>query len=391
MIVGAGLNEIPAIQKAKEMGILTVVADANPGAPGIKHADVPIVLDICDTDSMTKLAKKYEIDGVMTVSVDAAVKTVAVIADTLGLPGIKPSVAQVVTTKAGVRRALVKTGIPSPKFAAVGSVKQLREFTHEVDLPLVVKPVDRSGSRGVSKVYDSSLLEKAFELAKSSSAVQEVLVEECMEGSEHSVECFTYNGKTHVLTISDKIKTLPPYCVDINLAYPSSLPVKDVEKIEVLVKSAIEVLGIDCGPTHTEVIMTKPGPSILEIHARCGGAHIPSHIVSYVTGVNMIEQCINLSLGLKVDISVTPAHAAVLRFLLPKPGRVLDIIGTDDVLNKEWVIDLVLFYEAGMMIRGLRDGTDRGGYLIAVGDTVSEAMGRADIAANLIRWKVESP
>lgn len=169
LIVGGGLLQVPIIQTSKMMKLTTVVADMNGEAPGMKICDIPMVMSTKDIEGMVreskKLSTKIKIDGVITAGTDASM-TVAAVANALDLPGIRYVDAEAASNKVKMRERLKKAGIPLPGFAPVWSLSDTRDALEFLNFPLVMKPADNMGARGVIKVENREELQAAFKTRK---------------------------------------------------------------------------------------------------------------------------------------------------------------------------------------------------------------------------------
>ncbi|MGB2706492.1 MAG: ATP-grasp domain-containing protein, partial [Candidatus Omnitrophota bacterium] len=184
MILGAGQNEVPAIKRAKEMGIKTIVCDMNNNAPGLEYGDYNVVARTKDPKEYVDIAKKRKINGVMTVSVESLVPTISIIAEELGLTGISKDAASNVTNKVSMKKVLKSHNIPCGTFVSAGSLTEALENVKKLKFPLVIKPADRAGSRGVFKLENEGGLNKYFNISLGESRCKEVIIEEFIEGIE---------------------------------------------------------------------------------------------------------------------------------------------------------------------------------------------------------------
>ena len=389
MILGASRYYVRYIEAARQLGCAVLVTDRNPKAEGFLYADRHEAVDITDINGSIEVAKRHRINGVIAVN-DFGVRTAAAIADALHLPGIDLQVAEYATSKAWMRTLWAKAGVPSANFRVVRTPEEAHRAADELDQwPLIVKPSDSrgGGSRGVSKVNHKGELCAALAFAQGFYADKAVLVEEFLDGTEHSLETVTYEGQTTVLACSDKVKTPAPYRVDQSVIYPSLYAGADLGRIHEAARSAVRALGISFGAAHVELCMTRNGPRLFELGARCGGGGTPDPIVPWVTGVEMVKEVIRLALGEKPQ-RLTPRHerGCVYRFLMPKPGHVEEVRGLDNVKTWPNILDAEVLAKPGNEIRPVKTGSDRAGFLIAGGATRQEAIALADRAENAITF-----
>ena len=378
MILGAGPLQIPAIRKAKEMGLSVVVADMNPDAIGFKESGIiKEVISTTDTSKILKSAKHHAINGIMTVASDVPMPTVATVCESLNLNGISVRTALNATNKAEMRNCLDKAGVPIPKYCVAYSLDQFFELCNNFEEKIVVKASDNSGNRGICLVdypSDKETLTKAYQYAKTSSHDGRVLLEEYMDGEEFSVEGISVNGTYHVIQVTDKITTGEPYFVEIGHTQPSAQSDETLNKIKAVAKSGVEALGITEGPSHTEIKLTSKGPKIVEIGARLGGGCITSHLVPLSTGVDMIESNIKIALGELPDIESKYSKGAAIRFFKCKAGVFVNIKGLEEAKTLKGVVKIGFFKNIGEYIPELKTGLDRVGYVIAQGETREDAV-----------------
>jgi biotin carboxylase len=191
MILGASILQLPAIQKAKEMGLQVIAVDMDKNAIGFKYADICLEVSTIDIPSVIEAAKKYKIDGIMTLASDMPMRTVAAISKEMGLIGITEDTAIKTTNKAVMRQCLKENKVPIPAFYKAITKEQYLKVLGNFESKCIVKPADNSGSRGVffiKNISDKDLIDYAFEYSKKYSRNGEIIVESFMEGYEVSVE-----------------------------------------------------------------------------------------------------------------------------------------------------------------------------------------------------------
>lgn len=392
LILGASRYYIRSIISAKELGCEVIVIDRNPLSEGFKYADNYEVVDITDIEGAIKVAKKYAVDGVIAIN-DFGVRTASAIASELGLVGISSEVAQRVTNKALMRQKWWQDRVPSPRFRVVRTLDEALGALDELNTyPLILKPADSRGgaSRGVLQINSKGELPIALEFAQQFYEDKSVVIEEFIEGSEHSVEMIIYKGGAYILAISDKIKTPLPYRVDKSVIYPANLPADKMAEVRRVAIMAVKSLGIDIGAAHVEICVTKDGPVLFELGARCGGGGIPDPIVPFLTGIEMFKETVRIAIGEKPhNLNPLYTKGCVYRFIIPKPGRVRKIIGLDKVKQWPGILDCEVFVKAGDEVPSVKIGRDRSGFIIAGGSNREEAIELADKAESYIRFEYE--
>lgn len=393
MILGASILQLPAIEKAKEMRLDVVVVDMNPDAigfnvPGIEKE----IISTIDIQTVISAAKRHRIDGIMTLATDMPMRTVAAVAKEMNLIGIDEETALKATNKAEMRKALQLNNVPIPKFYVVSNKDEYKEVVKQFDVPFIVKPADSSGSRGIFEVKDihnEDLIVEAYEYCHPFSRVGDVVVEEYMEGPEVSVETLTVNGECHVIQITDKLTTGAPHYVEMGHSQPTMLSKEIAEQISKVAKAANKAIGIKNGPSHTEIIVTKEGPKIVELGARLGGDNITTHLVPLSTGVNMVECCIKIALGEIPDIKKKWNKGSAIRYFNQKPGCIKFIDGIEEAKKVPGIKQISIVHEVGENITEVTSSGSRIGFVIAQGVNVNDAIKFCENALKRINIKIE--
>jgi biotin carboxylase len=292
LIVGAGFGQLPAIEKAKELGHKVIVVDKNPYALGMPLADIAITVDIVDIDEVVAVAKQYHVDGVMTMQSDIAVPAVGAVVDALNLSGVGLVVANRCSNKIEARERFKNAGVPQPAFQVITTMQEAQKAVEKIGLPCVIKAPDSSGSRGVVKVCKTSEIESAFQEAKQYSRIGKLLVEEFIDGEEIGAQTFSLNGKCVKVLVHNDTISEPPYMVPIGHSFPAHLPGDIIAKVETACAKAVDAIGINSGPANVDLILGEDGrPMIIEIGARIGATCLPE-LVKYHTGIDWVEQTI---------------------------------------------------------------------------------------------------
>ncbi|MBS7262679.1 MAG: GNAT family N-acetyltransferase [Eubacteriales bacterium] len=369
MILGAGILQLPAIRKALDMGLRVVAVDMNPDAVGFREKGIEReVISTIDIPEVVKAAKRHGVDGVMTLASDMPMRTVAAVAEEMGLVGIDAATAKRATDKAEMRKALAKYGVPIPKFFKVSDREEYDRAAASFRVPFIVKPADNSGSRGICKIddpRDAAAVAAAYDYSRSASRSGDVVVEEYMNGPEVSVETLTVDGVCHVIQITDKMTTGSPHFVETGHTQPTRLPLDVATAIRRVAVAATRAIGIKNGPSHTEIIVTEEGPKIVELGARLGGDCITTHLVPLSTGVDMVACCIRIALGQKPDIMRRYRKGAAIRYFESRRGVLKRIGGVEEASRLRGVRQISFVYQIGDTVPDVKSSGDRIGFVIA--------------------------
>jgi biotin carboxylase len=398
LFVGAGRHQRRAILRARELGLRVVAVDRNPDALGLREADAGEAVDFTDVDAVTEVARKHEVDGVLTVSADRAVPVVASVAERLGLPGIGTATAHRLTHKIAMRRALANAGVPQPRFAAARDLASARAAGETVGFPAVLKPADSGGQRGVFRLDTSDDLDSHLHAALAESAEGEAIVESFHDALELNGIAIARDGHVDVLTLSDRLR--PPgigFGVGWIHVYPASIYGDVLERAEEVAAAAVRALGLENGIAFPQLLVEDDGTVlVVEVAARIPGGQM-ADLVRHAVGVDLVETALRFALGDPVPDELAVGRFTqplAIRFLTAQPGplptgKVARIGPLDPVLAAEGVVQADTYLQVGETIRPVRLDGDRRGYVIAVADTSVEALARAEAAARLLEVEVE--
>lgn len=393
MILGASILQLPAIQKAKAMGLQVVAVDMNPDAVGFSEPGIEKeVISTIDIPKVLEAAKRHRIDGIMTLASDMPMCSVAAVAREMGLVGITEDTAVKATNKAAMREALQNAGVPIPRFFKVSSREEYGQAVAAMTGPFMVKPADNSGSRGIIKVdspSDPEAVAQAYRYSLQSSRSGDVVVEEYMQGPEVSVETLTVDGVCHVIQITDKLTTGAPHFVEMGHSQPTEHDPDTVEKIRQVAIAANHAIGITNGPSHTEIIVSAEGPKIVELGARLGGDCITTHLVPLSTGVDMVECCIRIALGQTPDLHEKWKKGSAIRYFDQTPGTVQAIEGIDEARRLPGIRQISIVHGVGESVGEIDSSGARMGFVIAQSGTAVEAVRICQRAMDTVKITIE--
>ena len=392
MIVGAGHNQVPYIERAKRLGLLTIAVDGNPEAPGLALADISEIIDIRDAEAMLRTAERLRVDAIYP-SAEVGIETAAIVSSRLGLSGISPETARRVRHKGAMRQALDAALIKSnPPFAVVSHLPGALEAAAEIGFPLIVKPADGRASRSVAKVETEEELEVAFRNALDASYSHEVLIERFMEGKEVSVEALVFNGEVIPVAVTGRIVSDPPYRFNLGLYVPADLTPEETKSAEQLTAECLRAVGLTNGLTHTEVLFTQDGPRIVEIAGRLGGGRIATDLVPLAYGVDLATESIKMiSTGRKPAVRHQYRRGAALLWFFPPAGQLAKLPSLDAARRMAGVEDIVWHVREGGYLPRAVDciSRDQIGYVIASGSTAEKAIATARKAKELVEESLQ--
>lgn len=392
MVIGGGLLQAPVIRAAKKMGCQVIVTDYNPEAIGMKDADIPIVMSTRDIQGSVRVAKKQDeitpISGVLTVGTDASM-TVAAVANALNLPGIKFDDAEAATNKIKMRMRFKEFDVPSPAFLPVWSLSDAKKACKILGFPLVIKPSDNMGARGVIKIENANEVADAFRFAKSASPSGELIIEQFMEGPELSIDAMIFNGEINITGVADRIIEYPPHFIETGHTMPSSLPPEVLENACDVMRQGIRALGLTTGAAKGDIKVTKNGAMIGELAARLSGGFMSAYTYPLSSGVDLMKAMVEVALGEEPgNLEPVLSRVSIERAIIAKPGTVKRINGLAEALNVPGIEHIFLNIKEGDKILMPTSNVEKHGNVIAVADTLEEA--EAAVARCMELLKIET-
>lgn len=376
MILGAGIYQVPAIVKAREMGLRTIVLSYLSDDPGLSVSDRGFAVDTTDMNAVLEVAKHEKIDGIMTIASEVSAPTVAYVASKLGLTGIGYKTAITISNKHSLRIALASYGIEGPRFREVSDASDVISFLNEVGGPAMIKPMNSSGSRGVAKIVDPSEAREKFERCLMATPKQDgILVEEYIDGIDIGGGCFVRNGEFVFCELTRK--RINDYFVPIAHLAPVAIDTSMSASIKALVYRVMKALGITDGILDFDIRLGPAGPRLIELGGRLGGNCVPALLDTY-TGVDLIKEGIKFSLGWTSEINVHFAEAfrAVRILGAGRSGRITKITNPEEIVPAEDIIESQIDYNVGDEVKVFEHGANRLGHVIFKSRTMEQADAR---------------
>jgi biotin carboxylase len=395
-IVGGGIEAIPGICKAKDMGLEVIVSDGNPNAPGFRYADKKYVASTYDIQKTLKYARHYEknggtIDGIISVGADVPL-TIASLAEELSLPSIKIETAEICSNKLLMKEEFRKKKIPTAWFHEINSIVELKNAMKDRAKSLVLKPVDSRGARGVLKIDEHSDLVWAFKHSKKYSISGKLIVEDFQIGSQHSTESIFTSSKSSTPGFTDRnyefLSKFSPYMIENGGQQPTILNKKNKSEIIELVEKASRSIGLKIGTSKGDMILTSQGPKVIEIAPRLSGGWLSTDQIPLGTGVDFLRNSILIALGKKIkseNIKPKFQKGVAIRYFFPKEGIIKSINGLDSIKQKKWVHKLMIFAKKNEMVHPVTNHTKRIGFVITTGKNRFEAVKRANFSINSVK------
>jgi biotin carboxylase len=402
LICGISKGMSNVILQAKLKGLNVSVITKFRHEPYLNLADMVIITDPTNPQKALKAAqqinKKKSFDGVITVGSESAI-SVATIAEKFNLPGPSIEIAKLCTNKELRLQKLYDKKIPVPYFRIVNTLNEVSKASKDIGFPVVIKPVENSAARGVKLITNKSELSEGVREAKAFSRNKKanLILEEYINGSEHSTESFIFNKKAYTTGFTDRnyLKQYRPYFVELGDSLPTKLNQSKKNNIINLAERASRVLGIKNWVSKGDMILTKDGPRVLEIACRTGGPKLGTEIVPLSNGTNIMEAQIQAALGEKINKTLLRQkfeRGVEFQSIFSKTScRLQSISGVREVYSMPGVycFHWNLPIKKGSILLKPHNLTHMLGYIITTGKTNTIAKNRAIKALKKIKFKTK--
>lgn len=337
-MLGGSTSQVCAIKKAKEMGYYVIICDYLPDNPGQFVADEFYQISTTDKEAVLELAQTLNLDGVVCYASDPAAPTAAYVCEKLGFPTSPYESVMILSNKDLFRKFLKEQGFCVPEAESYTEYEVLQNDIEKFQFPIMVKPVDSSGSKGINKVLSMEQLEYAYKDAMQYSRCKRIVVEEFIEkkGYQVSGDGFSVNGELKFRCFGNEYYSdngIKEY-VPLGECWPSVLSEEIQAKIHNELQRLITALGMKTGAYNIEVILDKEdNVYILELGARNGGSLIPQ-ITEYATGIDLVEYTIKAALGEDcTDIQLKPATGFWSNYMVhsKESGKLVEVQIADEL------------------------------------------------------------
>ena len=369
VIIGANSFQNPLILKAKSLGYETHVFAWQDGSVGERTADYFYPISIVERDAILEKCREIRPDAVASIGSDLAMLTVNYVAGALGLPCNSMECTEISTNKYAMRKAFRAAGVPVPGFFEADADTDPEEVKG-FSLPVIVKPTDRSGSRGITKVETWGQLASAIRSSVDNSFEKKAIVEEYLTGPEYSCECISCQGSHHFLAVTKKYTTGEPHFIETGHLEPAPLTEEQLAAIQKAVFAGLDALKVENGASHTEFKLEESEVRIIEIGARMGGDCIGSDLVELSTGYDFVRMVLDVALGKEPSFEkVQEPKTAYIHFIFTKKDLELLEKLKGEIPEKIHFISEIEEVREGIVT----DSSTRFGYFILAFESLDEA------------------
>ena len=321
MILGAGRYQVPLTKVAIDLGIETHVCSILGDYPGIGLSDHFHEVNIANSQEVLKLAQQIQPNGILTTATDVCLESIGLVVEEMNLPGSGIKASSYCLNKSLMKQNLIEAKVPTADYRVIENLESALDFFNNSSSACVIKPSDSSGSRGVSKIVESSDIETAYNSAKEFSKSGVVLIEEWLEGEEFGAQAVV---KNELLVVHSDVTTAPPRRIPVGHGCPHPNEMNLQAMVQDMVNDAINAIGINNTVSNIDFILTENGPKIIELTCRMGGTRLPEVCGTY-WGIDFYVLAIQLALGNKIQIPATPQGKpnAAHNLILEREGKII--------------------------------------------------------------------
>ena len=394
MIMGAGIYQVPLIRKAREMGIYTIAVSIPGDYPGFALADEVCLINTTDEEAVLAAAKEKKIDGIVTVGTDVAVITIGRVCRELGLCGIPYEAAKICSDKSTMKQAFAEAGVRTAAFRKISLSEQpedIPKLVRDLKYPLIVKTVDSSGSRGITRIDSAGQLPAAIESVKKVTRKDYYLIEEFITGTDFGAQAMISHGKVLFLLPHGNYQFRGDTGVPAGHYVSFEMEPDALADLEEQMMRAIRGIGLDNCAVNADLILKDGKTYLVEIAGRSGATGL-SELNSVYYGFDLYEQIILLALGAGTvrtgDCSLCGIPCACTLLKSSRAGRIIrqENRNTGDDPR---IVEIVLDHQPGDMVRAFHVGPDRIGHAITKGKTLADAEEALEKATENIILEVE--
>lgn len=387
MIMGAGIYQVPLIKKAKEMGIYTIAVSIPGNYPGFAFADQVCYENTVDYERILEVAKREQIDGIVTAGTDVAVITIGKVCDELGLTGLSFEAAKIASNKILMKKKYEEYGVRTARFRELTFEDDMYEVTKDLNLPLMFKAVDSSGSRGIIRVNSQEEFETARETVRATSRTNSYIIEEYVEGEEFGAQAFVYRGEVKFILPHGDYVFHGDTGVPVGHFAPYNLSQEVIEDAKEQLTLAVRAMGLDNCAINADFILKDNQTYVLELGGRSGATCL-AELVSIYYGYDYYEKLILAALGEEVEFPQEKAVPNASMLLRSDRDGVIAAIENQNEEDPD-IYEIQFDYQVGDAVKKFHVGPHRIGHVITKGETLDEAVDKLHKVLDHITITVE--
>ena len=314
LLLGGSRYLLPVIEEAKKLGCRTITCDYLPDNTAHRYSDEYHNVSIVEKDKVLELAQQLHIDGIMSFACDPGVTTAAYVAEKLGLPNVGPyESVEILQNKNRFRKFLSDNGFNVPKFKDYTDIKPAVRDAENFGYPVIVKPVDSAGSKGVNRVDSFGDFESAAEYAMENSLSGRIIVEDFIQqkGFASDTDCFCADGELRFCSFNSQYfdKNADNPYAPAGFTWPSSMSQEHQKELRSELQRLIKLLHMQSAVYNVECREGTDGKAyIMEVSPRGGGNRL-CEMLEYVSGTNLIRNAVKAALGMPVEELHDPEYS----------------------------------------------------------------------------------
>ena len=359
LILNGSHSEIPLIDAAHEVDVEVITTGLDPSGQGHLRADRYVPMDFSDAAGITRLAEELDVDGVLAGCNDFAAISAAKAAHALGLPGHDlPDVAEALHHKDRFRALMKTSGLQEIRATSPSTLHEALQAWRQLEVPVLLKPVDLSGGKGIMLCESERDVESAWLQARERSKAKRVVVEEFLAGSQHGFTCFIRDQCVYWWFADDEQYFLNPFLV-AGTSAPSTLTAADVRLLIEAVERLAEAMDLVDGLVHVQSILTANGPRLIEVCRRCPGDLYPE-FVRLSSGQDYAGNLVGYALGRLVEptLSMVPPKYVVRNCSMASTEGIYVETRVDEALSSNVVGRHALMAEGSQIADHLTQKTE---------------------------------
>ncbi len=387
MIMGAGIYQVPLIKTAREMGIYTIAVSIPGKYPGFAYADEVLHINTVDAEAVLKAAKERQIDGICTAGTDVAVMTIGRVNDALGLSGISYNAAKIACDKVLMKQCYEEHGVRTARYRKVYFNENVEDKIAGLQYPLIIKIVDSSGSRGITRVDRPDQIQAAITNAQAYTRKDYYIVEEFIIGREFGAQAFVMDGKVQFILPHGDYIFMGSTGVPAGHFAPYELSEESQQDCYETCEKAILAMGLDNCAVNCDFIMRDGKTYVLEIGGRSGATCL-AELVSIYYGYDYYRKIIEVALGEKPAFPKDKAVPNASKLLMSDKDGEIVALANRNPKSDPGIYEVCFDYTVGDQVKKFHVGPNRIGHVVTKGRTLAEATAALDRALKNIEIEV---
>lgn len=376
MILAGGNDQIALIEELRiyyDNDVEIILIDQSSNARAIEFSDRFIPISTMDKDAVLSAAKAENIDYILTACGDQPLSTMAYVSTQLNLPTyLTEEEVMYLTNKEYMKQRMIQNSIPTAKHICIDKNSKLTEITH-LNYPIVVKPVDSNGSKGVKKVFEENDLDASINEAFSYSISKNIIIEEFKTGEELSVDLYVEGrcAKLLSVTCSKKIKENLNSFTIVQSYYPAPVDYSEKKVVEIA-QRIVDVFNLHDTPLLVQMIVSEDEYNVIEFSARMGGGS-KYKLIEILSGVNIMKVYVEMVSGKNPTVLPKKQYNnAIMSYIYCSPGKFTELKNFDTLLKQGVIKDYFLYKMPNSIIEKSDTSSDRVAGFLVVGDSHEE-------------------